>query len=294
VNADGRPRAMHSTFECYGDGRVWFPEQNSYASPAGDTTHACISFDRDSLGEGATPLPWTASNLGPWTLHPKPDFGGFGVTATAFGRADWDRVGHKVWAVGGNNNINNPFYWSVETAGANIGRSVVYRKGGSLDNFNSWVAIAHDLRIMICGGNALNRIWVFNMDRAGQATDWQGVTNVSGSGSFYGSGAGAVYVQANRSLAIANPKVTGSSIRKLQIPTMLVNGQVQYDPNGTWVWSTLNPLGASVVVPNNGGNNDTNSKWNIVENMGNGQSAIIVLTDIGLPLYVYKIPRAGL
>ncbi len=76
VNADGRPRAMHSTFECYGDGRVWFPEQNSYTSPGGGTTHAVISYNRDALGAGTTPLPWTLADLGPWNLHPKPNFHG--------------------------------------------------------------------------------------------------------------------------------------------------------------------------------------------------------------------------
>jgi hypothetical protein len=292
VNADGRPRSMHSTFQTYGDGRVWFPEQNSFASPGGGTVHAVISFNRDSLGTGSTPQPWTAANLGPWTLHEPPNFGPFDATSTLFGRADWDRVGHKVWAVGGNNNVFSGFYWSVNTSGANIGQSTVYRKE-PLDNFNSWIAIAHDLRILIAAGTHYNKIWILHLDRVGQANDWEAVSNVSGS-AFFEGGAGAVYVKANASLAIANPKSTGSSFYKLKIPTKLVGGQVQYDPSGTWAWSLREPGGVPVTVPANGGNNHVYSKWNIVEDMGNGQSAIVVQTDIGLPLYVYKIQASGL
>jgi hypothetical protein len=292
VYNDGRPRAMHNTFECYGDGRVWFPEQNSFSSPGGGTTHAVISYNRDALGAATTPLPWTASNLGPWTLHPKPNFNGQDASPTAFGRAAWDRVGHKVWALGGNNNINKPHYWSVSTSGSTIGQATVYTKGGSMDNFNSWVVVAHDLRILVAGGAFNKKIYVLSIDRAGASDDWQVVSNVTGTG-FYTPGAGGAYVPANRSIGIGNPRDTDNTIYKLQIPTKIVSGQVQYDPAGQWAWTTLAAGGAGVTVPSEG-NNDTYSKWNIVEDMGNGQSAIVVLTAIDGPTYVYKVPKSGL
>jgi hypothetical protein len=293
INADGRPRAMHSTFACFGDGRVWFPEQNSFSSPSGGTTHAVLSYNRDMLGDGLTPLPWTAANLGPWTIHPKPNFNGMGVTPTAFGRAAWDKVGHKVWAVGGNNNKDNPHYWSVSTSGATLGQATVYRKSGSLDNFNSWTVIAPDLRIMIMGGEYGKKIYVFFMDKAGASDDWQTVTNVTGTG-FFQMGAGGAYIKANHSIAIANPKNTGSMFYKLQIPTKISGNAVVYDPAGQWVWSQVNPSGGTSVYTPPEGNNDTYSKWNVIEDMGNGQSAIVVVTSIEGPVYVYKVPKSGI
>ncbi len=194
--------------------------------------------------------------------------------------------------MGGNNNVNNPYYWSVNTTGANLGQSTVYHKGNSLDNFNSWTVIAHDLRVMIVGGSFGNKIWVFSMDKAGAADDWQAVSNVSGTG-FFESGAGGAYVQANHTIAVANPVSTGSAIYRLRIPTKIVGGQVQYDAAGSWVWTKLSPGGTPPFVPANG-NDDTYSKWNIIEDMGNGQSAIVVLTAIDGPVYVYKVPKSGL
>lgn len=291
VYGDGRPRAMHSTFECYGDGRVWFPMQNSFTSPSGNGSHGVISYNRDMLGAGTTPLPWTASNLGPWTIHPTPDFKG--QNNMAFGRAAFDRVGHKVWAVGGNNNKDYPHYWSVNTSGPNLGNTTVYRYPTAMDNFNSWTVIAPELRIMIVGGEWGKKIYVFYMDKAGASDDWQTVTNVSGTG-FFQMGAGGAYIPANKSIAIGNPKNTGSTIHKLQIPTKITGGSVVYDPAGTWVWSQLNPSGGVTVNVPAEGNDDTYSKWNIIEDMGNGQSALVVATGYDSPLYVYKVPRSGL
>jgi hypothetical protein len=291
IYLDGRPRAMHSTFEVYGDGRVWFPEQNSYTGPGGQTAHAVISYNRDYLGDGAVPLPWTPNDLGPWTLFDAPDFAG-GGSGAAFGRAIFDPVRHKVWAFGGNNNTHSPYYWSVDTQGSTLGQSRVYRKSESLDSFSSWAICAPDLRIAVMGGTTFQKIVVFHLDRAGQVSDHQTVSNVTGTGHF-SSGAGGAYVPASRSIAIANPKLTGNAIHHLRIPTRIVNNQVQYDPSGTWAWETSSPEGVKLAVPE-GGNNDVYSKWGLIEDMGNGQSAIIVALAYDGPTYVLKVPKTGL
>jgi hypothetical protein len=201
-------------------------------------------------------------------------------------------VGHKVWGLGGNNNVNSPEYWSVDTTGATLGTTHLYSRGGSLDNFNSWVAVAHDLRILVAGGSYHEKIFVLAMDRAGEADDWQEVANVSGTG-FFESGAGGAYVIANHSIAAANPKNTHNAIYKLQIPVKTVAGHDAYDAAGAWKWSRLDPGGATVSFPT-GGNNDINTKWNIVEDMGNTQSAIVAATSTQGAVYVYKLPLAGL
>jgi hypothetical protein len=289
LNADGRPRAMHSTFECFGDDRMWFVYDNAYTSPAGDSMSASFSYNRAFAGmpgPGGSPLPWT-TGLGPWTIHPNPNAN----WTNGFGKAAWDRVGHKVWAVGGNNNINGPEYWSVDTSGPTIGTPKLYKQGGTLDNFNGWVAIAHDLRILVAGGSFTKNVFVLQLDQAGTSGAWQKVTSSTGTG-FFDQGSGGAYVIANHTIAIANPKTTGSSIYRLKIPTKQVGGKDAYDPNGTWAWSKVTPPGVTLTPAP--GNSDVNSKWGIVEDMGGNTSALVTALDIDGPVYVYKLPKTGL
>jgi hypothetical protein len=52
----------------------------------------------------------------------------------------------------------------------------------------------------------------------------------------------------------------------------------------------------STGVPTGGGNASgqyTWSKFNIVEDMGNGQSGLVVCMDTSQPVYVYKLPVQG-
>jgi hypothetical protein len=79
----------------------------------------------------------------------------------------------------------------------------------------------------------------------------------------------------------------GGQIRKLVIPT---TGSA-YNPSGQWVWSTISPGGAT---PTAAGGQGTYSKWNIVEDMGNGRAAIVFCGGISLPTFVYKVPVAGI
>lgn len=291
INADGRPRSMHSTFATFGDDRFWYVYQNSYTSGAGDSASACFSFDRLYPGvpnHGEPPLAWR-DDLGPWTFYANPNAN----WSNAFGHAAWDPVGHRVWAVGGNNNIHAPEYWSVETAGDAIGTTTLHRYGGSLDNFSGWIAIAHDLRILVAGGTYNGAIYVLSLDRAGEEGDWQAVTNVEGEG-FFESGSGGAYVIGNHTIAIGQPKTLGGDIVRLAIPTTTSGGSTVYDPAGRWAFTRLTPGGARPMVRPDGGNNDVNTKWNIVEDMGNGESAIVTVTDIDGPVYVYRIGTSGL
>jgi hypothetical protein len=221
------------------------------------------------------------------------NFGSVGysdLSAMIFGVAAWDRVAHKVWALGGNS-ANNTLYWSVDTSGATLGQSAVWAKGQSYGDWGSWIAIAYDLRILIAADYLRKVITVLNLAIVGQSGDWQQVSNVTGPG-YYQQGAGGVYVVANHSIACGDPRSTGTTINKLQIPTKTVSGQIAYDPAGQWIWTAENPSGPPITAPS--GNSDTYSKWNIVEDMGNGQSALVVVTDITGPTYIYKIPIAGI
>ncbi len=162
VNGDGRPRAMHSTFEAFGDGRVWFGLQNAYASPAGGLSKAVWSYNRDALGAAATPLPWTASNLGPWEFHgmvPTPYDG----SALKFGVSVFDRVGHKVWSLSGSG-ANSSVYWSVDTQGTTFGTINAYAANQSFGSWGGWAVVAHDLRILVAGDSYRNVITVLDLE----------------------------------------------------------------------------------------------------------------------------------
>jgi len=286
--ADGRPRAMHSTFETFADGRVWFPLQNSVTSNDGGTVNGMVAFNRDLLGSASSPLPWTAANLGPWEIHAQPQPSGIWLGTVIFGVAAFDPVAHKIWALGGNS-TNYTMYWSVDTTGTSLGKVTRYQSNQPFGHWGGWVAVAPELRVLVAGDHLKKVITVLDLNSPGS---WKEISNVSGAG-YFGQGSGGVYIAANRTIAIGHPKAIGRTIQTLRIPTKVVNGQTVYDSAGQWVWGTRNPGGPTFSMPS-GGNNDSYSKWNIVQDMGNGQSAIVVLTDIHTATYVYKVPRAGI
>jgi hypothetical protein len=286
IYLDGRPRAMHSTFETFGDGRVWFPLLNSVTSGGGGTVNKVASFNRGAVS-GTSTLAY-ASGMGPWTVYPPVP--NLNATSARFGRGVFDPVNHYCYGLGGFG-ANYTVYWRFPTTGSSIGQAQYWSAGLSVGNFNTWAVCAYDLGIIVAGDSLRRQICVLKLSRVGASDAWTIVSNVSGSGYFspdeFG-GAGGVYIKANHTIAIGDPRDTGKTVYKLQIPVS--NGA--YNPSGTWVWSALNPAGATPAV--SAGNSSANSKWNIVENMGNGQSAIVFVGDIAGPTYVYKVPTSGL
>jgi hypothetical protein len=288
VYLDGRPRAMHSTFEVFGDGRVWFPLLNSVSSPGGGTVNKVASFNRNSLGNATSTLAYAANTMGPWTVHGAVP--GLNATTARFGRGVFDPVNHYVYGLGGFS-ANTTAYWRVSTSGSTLGQATYKEAGLPIGNFNTWAVCAYDLGIIVAGDSLRRQICVLTLANFGSSNAWSTPTNVSGTGYFNADefgGAGGVYIKKNHTIAIADPRSTGKTIYKLQIPT--TNGA--YNPSGQWVWSTITPGGATPTTAS--GNSSANSKWNIVEDMGNGQSAIVFLGDISGPTYVYKVPVNGL
>lgn len=285
--ADGRPRAMHSTFECFGDGRVWFALQNSVTSGGGGSIMRSVSFDRDILGGASTPAPYATN---PWIVGNSLPLASLATDGTAliFGVSAFDRVGHKVWGLGGNS-ANITSYWSIDTIGPTRGTITGYAAGKSFGHFGTWAVVAHDLRILVAGDHLRNAICVLDLDNPSGANAWTQVTNVTGTG-FFAAGGGGVYVAKNRTIGIGDPRSIGNAIYRLAIPTKVTNGRVVYDPAGQWAWSNSTPAGPAISTIGSG----AYSKWNIVEDMGDGRSCIVYVPDIAGPTYVYKIPVAGL
>lgn len=284
--SDGRPRGMHNTFQVYGNGKVWFPALNAVSSPGGGFINNVASFDRASLGAASSPLAHNGST-GPWAVHGA--VSGLNATPCRFGRGLYDPVNGYVYGVGGLGANNTPF-WRFHNSTPSS--SVYHESSQSVGNFGTWAVCAYDLGIIVAGDALRQTICVLPIANFGNATPWVDVGAGSGSSFFDADefgGAGGAYIPGKYQIAIGNPIDTGKVIHKLQIPTTAG----AYNPAGTWTWTTITPAGATTPT-NNGLNGSANSKWNIVENMGNGQAAIVFCGDVAGSTYVYKVPVAGL
>jgi len=281
IYADGRPRSMHASFECFGDGRVWHMLQNSVTSGGGGSVDGIVAYNRETIGTRTTPLPWTASNLGPWELYgsvsPK-----FYLGIYIFGVAAFDPVDHKMWGLGGNGAGNTP-YWSIGTGPSNLGVKNSYASNQSFGHWGGWACVAPELRILIAGDHYRKTICVLDL----KTITWTQVSNVTGTG-LYEGGSGGVYLAGNKTIAVGLPRDSGRTINWLKIPTTAAGA---YDPVGQWVWTNTTPSGPAMTSPLR--NAGAYSKWNIIEDMGNGQSAIVYVNQIDGPTYVYKVPPSG-
>lgn len=303
---DGRPRAMHNINMVWGDDRVWFPMMDSVTGGQGGQTDAVLSFDRYKLGTARSSLAYTGANIGPWTF--------WGVTNAnsnffGFGGGVFDRYGHQIIGVANGSGGFGISWQIIPTRGPNIGVSTAFLDQ-SIFMEPYWAVCAYDLRIVVIFDGFNNRVAWLDLNPANAATynKWtvapttgpqynptaggsafsQGIAGCNGSGN---------YIARNRCIAVVDPISLNGQIYKLQIPTKLdTYGRVIFDPNATWTWSILSgaagtpPTGAAAF----GGGNTFPSRCKIVEDMGNGQSALVMTGNYNTPTYVYKIPAAGL
>jgi hypothetical protein len=281
--ADGRMRSVHNWNRMqFHNGKVWHPSQDAYYSPT-HSVAAVWSFNRDSLGDDAAgwPAPWR-DDKGPWTSH-----GLVGIGSASFigGPSALDRVGNKIWSFPEANGGSFP-YWSVDTR---TGAIQTFTGTGPNPHFGGqWAIVAHDLRILVVSDQNSSNVFVMDLTNP-QA----GVTARPTSGGQSGlTWFGGVYHE--RSKAILTYEVTklgGGNIRKLKIPT---RSDGKYDPAGSFEWSTISPAGGGVVpTVERQDYAGTYSKFNIVEDMGNGQSCLVPVTGIADFTYVYKVPSFG-
>jgi hypothetical protein len=300
---DGRPRADHTSgWPTWGDGRVWFPAQSAATSGGGSASPGVYSYNRDSLGNATTPMPHSdnGGSVNPWMTHGTiPGMENAGANGSfTFGCAVFDRVNHYVYGLSGFGYDRTMFYyWRTKTSGSSIGvvDHCFTANGGNPFANALWAACAYDLGIIVMGDGSPNqRIIVLDLTKVGQSGDWTPITNVSGSGYFGPTmkGCGANYIVANNTIGIGDPFAIGGKIYRLQIPTKVVNGAKVYNSSGQWAWTSFSPGGVQPVPsPRDVG---TYTKFNLIEDMGNGQSAFVYCGDINGATYVYKIPIAGL
>ena len=292
--SDGRCRAMHNCNCNFIDGRMWYPMLNSLTNGAGNGDGSKIAaWDRNNaaiLTANSTNTPWT-NDPGPWQFW-NTNLTGMSTQALAFGNSCVDKVRHRIWEVSNYGSTGGTDWWWISTQGATLGQMTGFY--GYTYTVPCWVVCAHDLGIIVMGDAGNQKFHVLNI----ATNTWSAPTNISGTGYFLTTNPatghdGAVYVQANHSIAVGHPNAgwLGKTIYKLAIPMLGGN----YNPTGQWTWTQITPsTGADPASTPAWKAHEVNSAFNIVENMGDGRSAFVFVAHTQAPTYVYKVPLAGL
>lgn len=301
VFADGRPRASHNANSCWADGKYWMPVLSAATSGAGNGADIVVSMDRAALGAASSPLAYNSGNLGPWKIWGS---SGQNINNFSFGGCVFDSVNHKLVAVANASAAAGGFWQFVNTTGGSIGVSTAFNTAVMV--YPGWLACAPELGIVIAADAGFNgNICVLDINPASPTYNtWTVITNIIGTGYWPAVGAafrasiagcmwGAMYVAANKTIAVGDPFNIGGQIYKLKIPT---TGGGAYAPAGQWVWTNATPTGGPTLADFHGagGSNFCASKWNLVQDMGNGQSALVYCPHLLAPTFIYKIPLAGI
>lgn len=290
--SDGSPRPIHGWYQQLAtvDGRIWLAGAGGYANPNGDWGTTVYSIDRGALQNG-------------WTYH------GRLYTAIPGGRAGstfgfqsgpgaYDRVANKIWRAGDFATANGISSIDVAAAaaagpanpstGPAVAGSKIYNVPltGSSTFSDAWSVVTHDTspRCWIVGATKPGLLWIMDLEND------RGVivqSSTSGSPDGFSGGVGAAYHAPSRAILVGGSEY-GASIRKLSI-------QGSNPLTATYSWSTIEPAAGNTVTPGSpGGYQGTFSKFQMIEDMGDGCAALVMVTSVTGPVYIYKLPAGGL
>lgn len=287
--ADGSPRPLHGwqNVFCSADGRVWITMSN--ANPSGEWSTVCYSIDPSNTAAG-------------WMFHGRlyPSIPG-GSPGSSFswqdGAGAWDPVTDTIWKAAdfatGNGTVSIDCATTVaagqqnQSTGPQTPGSTVYSTYmPSPPDWTGWSAVLKDFtrRCWLVGRATAGQLEI--MDVVNSPGVWHGITT-SGTGRWNNSD-GAVYHPASKAVLVYGTAL-GASMMKLAITGT--------DPlTASYAWSTIAPNASNTITPVPGQPSNFNgvfSKFNLIEDMGNGQSALIVVCDPAGPTYVYKLPVGG-
>lgn len=256
---DGKMRAVHGWHRCtFGEDKVWYAGMDGTYS-SGVQSSACWSFNRSSLT-------WQYLGLG----IPSP---GGGNLNTEAGAACYDPTSRKVWSTAVGGNAAGQGVWSVDCQTNAITQYAMDFGSGK----PRWGAAG--LGYAFFGDTQNGRIGVINTSNPGAGITFRTPTG----GTFPGDSYGCVYHAASRALLLWH--ANGSSIIKIAIPANPLTG--------TYTISTITAAPSNIVTPTGAQPNGTYSRFNIIEDMGNGQSALVVVNSTTGATFVYKLPAAG-
>jgi hypothetical protein len=283
--ADGSPRTSHGWYHVQAseqDERIWLPFVN--ACPSGLWTTETYSIARNDLAVG-------------WTYHGRlwTDVGLSNDFYIQTGPATYDPATNTLWQAAEGSNIA-PFLMKVDVAqavaagrqqpqGNQVPGSTGYLGNHAADlSHAGWSAVVDSKWIL---GASDTEVYVLDL-----RSPEHGFVKRPTSGSAPPNGGqtmGAVYHPASHALLLGGVRDgdgMDARVWKLSVPPDLFSG--------TFTWTTISPSGGVTPKAPVNAYRGTWGKWQIIQDMGNGQSALVYATDVTGPTWVLKLPHAGL
>jgi hypothetical protein len=271
VYSDGRMSAVHGWHRCvFANGKAWYHGQDAITTSDGQT-NKIWSFDRSYAGlasaHGQTPLAHV-NNAGPWTYYGDVS----SSTDWGVGASCYDSQDNRIWSTAGNTN-GSPAKGFNATTGVQVA-AIPEVSGAQVGA--TFMVCATPLRKLI----GLSRLTAGGVYVANLTTLTGSVQATTGMpASMSGTGWGGVYHEASGYVYAFDPAQTGKTVYRL-------------NPS-TWVWTAITPSGgATPTVPAQ--YRGTYGKFNIIQDMGNGEACLVCVTDVTGPTYVMRVPAAGI
>jgi hypothetical protein len=297
IYSDGRPRAMHSTWKSYCDGRVWYPRMNAVTSGGGGGVDLVVSCDYEGVKDRTTPLPYDSGSLGPWEIHGGP------VNATytnwRFGISVADPVDHYVYGFPGRGYTDSYCnMWRVSTAGGTYGdiSPLSFIDGGSsYADFGGWGVYCEGMRLMVLGDSREDpNPKIVYLDLTQPFEDGAMVSHAAATGTITGTGiyrggSGGCFDEVNKRVYVMDPRTNGAEIAVLQLP--LSGGN--FNPSGVWAWHTHDGVTDPMVDVNPLANNATHARMQF-QRMQNGEGLIFYTPNVTGGPWGMRVPAAGL
>jgi hypothetical protein len=178
--------------------------------------------------------------------------------------------------------------WSVVVPhGADVDASGNPVAGKSLRDVRRFLLIGSNHKTSLGYGK---RLYVLNLQSP--EAGWRVLTTTDASGGMHGfiDGTNGVYHHASRAVVCWNLGFE-RSLLKLSLPEDPWSAADPAKPrNDLFQWTELK--GAGVAPTTTASNfNGVFSKFNIIENMGNGRSLLLTVLDTKGPVFVYKLPE---
>lgn len=289
-HADGNPRPTHGWHipMCTADGRIWLPGIGDYANPVGYWSTAAYSIARTE------PMPTNWRYHGRlWTYVP----GGAPGSTFDFqsGPGAYDRVTGFIWRAAAY--ATSDGVCSIDTAAciaaADPARSGPATPGSTIYPIDlggnpfgpAWSVIVGDRpgdqvtrRCWVVGSSNESLLYIMDLTAANPSF----VTRtVSGSPAGWGA-VGAAYHAPSRKIVLAGTEF-GAQVRTLSMSTT--------DPlTATWSWGALTNNSGSATPTAGYQYQGTFSKLQMIDDMGDGRSALVLMCDVSAGTYVYKLP----
>lgn len=293
--ADSAPRTSHGWFSNIVTSAGRFITTFDDANPSGTWGTGCHSLDLTNTGAGWTfhgrlweTLPGPAGNEFLYQSGP----GGYDPVANVFWRAAEGAVSSPIANGVVGVNVSTMVAAGAQSTGTGpqVPGSTLYNHDYGTALQGSWSVVLDDLspRCWACANTVDDELWLFDVESPGTAGSptARTVKTTSGSPTAFIDGLGAVYHKPSAAILVGGIAEGGSLVmRKLAI-----SGSNPKTAAYTWSSVTLSGSTPSFDATQWKG---SYSKWQLVEDMGNGQSLIVFATEVDGPTYGIKLPMAG-